>query len=432
MAHPVPAQRPWRTAILAGMASYLDSAALVGSGIGISVLYAGPLGLTPGMIGTVLACQQFAFALGALFGGRLGDRFGRRRVLTLALIVFAVGAVLLATAVAPWMLIPGAVLTGLGIGADLPVALALANEAAPPRRKGRMVSLSALLWALGIATVQLVVSFVGHLGVTGARIIFWGLVGIAVLVLLLRISLPESQEWLDARRAADRDGRTGAPAVQFRNIGQIFRRPVVFAVLATGIFYAAWNVGASINGQYKTYIWTTLAGGDVETISRLALIALVLSLLASALFMALVDTRWRRPLTVIGTVLILVSWAPLTFLGPSRASILVLVFLFGLASSLAGEPLYKVWSQELIPTLLRGTAQGVTMAFARVVAAILAFVVPSLLASSPRVVFTGIFVCAVVSTVVLLVWMPRLRTADEYAPEAAAVAGETAAASSAR
>ncbi len=431
MTHPLPAQRPWRTAFLAGMASYLDSAALVGSGVAISVLYADALGLTPGLIGTVLACQQFSFAVGALFGGRLGDRFGRRRVLTLALIVFAVGAVLLATAMAPWMLIPGAILTGLGIGADLPVALALANEAAPRRRKGRMVSVSSLLWALGIATVQLVVSFIGHLGATGARIIFWGLVGVAILVLLLRISLPESQEWLAARRTADRNGQTAAPSVRFRNTDQIFRRPVVFTVLATGIFYATWNVGASINGKYGSYMWTKLAGGDVETISRLTLVAVVISFLTSALFMALVDTPWRRPLTVIGTVLILVSWAPLTFFGPSRVSILVVVFLFGVASSFAGEALYKVWSQELIPTLLRGTVQGITMAFTRVIAATLALVVPSLLAWSPRVVFTGIFVCAVISTLVLLFWMPRLRTPDEFAPETD-VATETAAVPSPR
>ncbi|MET7571204.1 MFS transporter [Streptomyces sp. NPDC005492] len=421
MTHPVPAQRPWRTAVLAGMASYLDSAALVGSGIGIGVLYAGPLGLSTGMIGTVLACQQFSFAVGALFGGRLGDRFGRRRVLTLALIVFAVGAVLLAVANGPSTLVCGAVLTGLGIGADLPVALALANEAAPPRRKGRMVSLSAVLWTVGIATVQLVVSFAGHLGITGGRIIFWGLAGVAVLVLLLRITLPESAEWLAARNAAAGGGRASAPSVRLRDISQIFRRPVVFTVLATGVFYATWNVGASVNGAYKTYIWTNLAGGDVETISRLALYALGLSFLGTVLFMTLVDTRWRRPLTLLGTVLVLVSWAPLTFFGPSKGSILCVVFLFGVASSFAGEPLYKVWSQELIPTLLRGTAQGVTMAFARVIAALLAFVVPSLLASSPRTVFTGIFVCAVVSTLVLVFWMPRLRTPDADAAEPAAL-----------
>ncbi|WP_190813956.1 MFS transporter [Saccharopolyspora pogona] len=419
---PAPPQRPWRTAVLAGMASYLDSAALVGSGIAISVLYAHELGLTPAIIGAVLACQQFSFAVGALLGGRLGDRFGRRRVLTLALLVFAVGAAVLASATAKWMLYPGAILTGLGIGGDLPVALALANEVAPRRRKGRMVSLSQAQWVLGIASVQLVVSFVGHLGVTGARIVFWGLVGVAVLVLLLRISLPESQEWLSARRAADGAGATAPSVVRWGQLRQIFRRPVVFAVLGTGIFYALWNVGASINGKYQSYLWTKVAGGGVETISRLALIALGISFLASVLFMAIVDTRWRRVFATVGSVIILVSWAPLAFFGASQVTILFVVFLFGLGSSFAGEPLYKVWAQELIPTLLRGTTQGMTMAFTRVIAATLALVVPAMLATTPRTVFTGIFVCAIISTIVGLVWIPRLRKAEDAAPAPASPA----------
>ncbi|MEB3370036.1 MFS transporter [Saccharopolyspora sp. S2-29] len=394
------------------MASYLDSAALVGSGIAISVLYAGELGLTPAIIGAVLACQQFSFAAGALFGGRLGDRFGRRRVLTLALVVFAVGAAVLGSASATWMLYPGAILTGLGIGADLPVALALANEAAPRKRKGSMVSLSQVQWGLGIVSVQLVVSFVGHLGAPGARIIFWSLVGVAVLVLLLRISLPESQEWLTARSAAPTDAVT--PSVV--RIRQIFRRPIVFAVLATGIYYATWNVGASINGKYQSYLWTKLAGGDIETLSRLAVIATVLSFLASVLFMTVVDSRWRRLFATLGTVLILVSWAPLALFGASQVSILFVVFLFVLGSSFAGEPLYKVWAQELIPTLLRGTTQGATMAFTRIIAATLALVVPTMLTTMPRTVFIGIFVCAVISALVGLLWIPRLHRPLEPAP----------------
>lgn len=404
------AVRPLRTALLAGMASYLDAAALVSSGVAISVLYAPALHLTPVMIGLVLACQQLSFAVGALFGGRLGDRFGRRRVLTLALVVYAVGTAILAGTTSVWMLFPGVVLSGLGIGADLPVALAMANEVAPRAKKGRMVVLSQLQWTLGIATVQLAVSQVGHLGVTGGRILFSGLAVLAVVVLALRFALPESEEWLAARREADEARQRGESAgtVRFEHLTQVFRRPVLWAVLATAVYYATWNVGASINGKYGSYIWTQLAGGDVEAYARLALVALPLTFLASLLFMGVVDTRWRWPFTAIGSVLIILGWAPLALWGPSQQAMVALVFLFGIGSCFAGEPLYKVWSQELIPTLLRGTSQGVTMAVTRVIAAVLAFVVPPLLATDPAVVFVGIFAFALVSSAVWLFWVPRL------------------------
>jgi inositol transporter-like SP family MFS transporter len=402
----VHAQRPWRTAILAGMASYLDSAALVSSGTAVSVLYAPALHLNPASIGLVLACQQLAFGTGALFGGRLGDIFGRRKVFTVTLIGFAVAMGILAAASSEWMLFLGVILAGLTVGADLPVSLALANESAPKAKKGRMVVLASLMWTLGIASVQLVLSLVGHLGATGARILFAELLVTTVIVLLLRLTIPESAEWAEARTRAVE--RPKASNETFNHLGQIFRRPVVFTVVATGLFYTAWNVGASIQGKYGGYMWTKLAGGDIETFSRYSLLALPLTFAASLLFMRLVDTKWRRISIIIGSVLILAGWLPLALFGATQASLLAMVFVWALGSCFAGEALYKVWSQELVPTLLRGTGQGLTMFFARVVAAILALVVPTILAGSPGVVFVGIFAFAVVSVLIGLFFMPRL------------------------
>jgi MFS transporter, SP family, inositol transporter len=402
-------QRYWRTSILAGMASYLDSAALVSSGTAVSVLYAPELHLDPAAIGLVLACQQLAFGTGALFGGRLGDIFGRRRVFTISLIGFAVAMAILASASSQGMLFTGVILAGLSVGADLPVSLAMANESAPKGKKGQMVILAALMWTLGIASVQLVISLVGHLGATGARILFGELLVTTIIVLLLRLTVGESTEWVTARdRAAEQPkGKSGSETLN--HVGQIFRRPVLSTVVAVGLFYAAWNVGASIQGKYGGYMWTKLAGGDIETFSRMSLIALPITFGASILFMRLVDTKWRRPAIIVGSLLILVGWFPLAFFGATQFSLIAMVFVWGLGSCFAGEGLYKVWSQELIPTLLRATGQGLTMFFARVVAAILALVVPTMLAGTPNIVFTGIFVAAAVSVLIAWMWLPRLR-----------------------
>src|SRR3954464_7630512 len=84
----------WRVAILAGMASYLDAGSIITSG-GALVLYKEHFGLTLSQIGQLSAILTFLFAIGALTGGRLGDRFGRRRVFTTTMTGLAIGAALL-------------------------------------------------------------------------------------------------------------------------------------------------------------------------------------------------------------------------------------------------------------------------------------------------------------------------------------------------
>ncbi|MFF1649152.1 MFS transporter [Streptomyces sp. NPDC058240] len=190
-------QNPWRTAVVAGMASYLDAGAIVTTGTAL-VLYAPHLGLNEAAIGRISALLTFCFALGALTGGRLGDRFGRRRVLTLTLLLFLLGTALLAGATGPAMLHAGVIVVGLAIGADLPVSLALIAEEAPPGRKGRMIALSGLLWAAGIVVATLFAIFVSPLGELGARLLYGQLLLVAVIVLALRTTLRESAEWTAA------------------------------------------------------------------------------------------------------------------------------------------------------------------------------------------------------------------------------------------
>src|SRR5512134_1035271 len=119
--------RPWRTGFLAGMASYLDGGAIVTTGTAL-VLYQSTLNLNEVAIGILSGLLTLFFALGAVVGGRLGDRFGRRRVFTASLMLYAVGITTLMAAIHPAMLYVGVVLTGIAIGADLPVSLALVAE----------------------------------------------------------------------------------------------------------------------------------------------------------------------------------------------------------------------------------------------------------------------------------------------------------------
>ncbi len=406
-------RRPWRTATLAGMASYLDSGALVTSGIAIGGSYAAPLGLDAGTIGALLGLQTLMFAAGALIGGRLGDRFGRRLVFSLSLVLYAAGTALLLVGASTALLYIGVLAVGFAIGADLPVSLALINEEAPAGEKGKLVVFSNMLWLAGIVAVVVISSIVGSWGVLGGRIMFAHLLIVSVVVLVLRLTLRESAEWAAARRAADADEVVDATRVHFSRVGQLFRPPVVFAVISTGLYYATWNLGASTLGSFGTYLWTTLTGGGVAEFSQLTLIGLPVGFVAGFIFMRVIDKPARHGWFVAGTVLMLVAWALPAVLGPSRFTLVAVLLVSGLGNAFAGESIYKVWSQELVPTLLRSTSSGVTMAFTRVIAALAAFVTPALAAANPRLLFGLLLAFTVVSAVIGLAWVPRLPKAQD-------------------
>ncbi|MEW2400785.1 MFS transporter [Streptomyces sp. NPDC046862] len=416
------ASSPWKTATLAGMASYLDAAALVTSGIAVGGYYAGPLQLGAGAIGSLLGLQTLAFAVGALFGGRLGDRFGRRTVFTLSLGLYAVGALLLLVAVGPALLYAGVVAAGLAIGADLPVSLALVNEEAPAGRKGTMVVFSGMLWLAGIVAVLVLSSFMGVQGMLGGRILFAHLLVVAVVVLLLRLTLSESAEWTAARRAADTRSTARSENIEFSRVRDLFRAPALHALLATGLYYATWNLGANTLGQFGTFLWTALAKGEVAQFSQLTLLGLPVGFAAGLLFMRVIDKPSRHAWFAVGSGLIVLAWALPALLGPSRFTLVAVMLISGLGNSFAGESVYKVWSQEMFPTLLRATAQGVTMAFTRAVAGLAALGTPAFALGHTRLMFGTLFGLALAAAVIGLLWVPRLPTAPRPEPMAPSTA----------
>lgn len=82
---------------------------------------------------------------GAAIGGWINDRFGRRMSLLAADVLFFVGATVMALAPAPWMIILGRVLVGLGVGMASMTSPLYISEASPARIRGALVSTNGLL-----------------------------------------------------------------------------------------------------------------------------------------------------------------------------------------------------------------------------------------------------------------------------------------------
>jgi inositol transporter-like SP family MFS transporter len=368
---------PWWIAIVCGMASYIDAAAIVSSGTAL-VLYQHSIGVTEGQIGVLSAMLTLAIAAGAVSGGRLGDRFGRRAVFVATMTMVVIGAGILVAAPGFVGLLIGTIVLGLGSGADLPVSLATISEAAPEDTRGRLVGFSQILWFGGILGANLVSAIAGGWGQVGGQVMYAHVGVVALVVLLLRLTVPESRTWSDARREKE----SGAATIRAQRTGirdvlgqKAFRVPLV----ALLVFYTLTNIGANTGGQFNQFIAVNVVGISVQTQSLIGIGSQVIGVAGAAVFMRIVDGPHRMAFYIFGAVCLVFSYLTPVLFGFTIAPWLVNSAVNAIGGAFAFEAIMKVWAQESFPTLLRSSVQGFVIAFARVVAALVALVTPVLM-----------------------------------------------------
>ncbi|MDN4473825.1 MFS transporter [Demequina zhanjiangensis] len=407
------APNEWWVGAVAGMASYIDAAALVATGIALAI-YMGTIGLSPDHYGYLQSALGFSVAIGAVVGGRLGDTFGRRRVFLTTMTMIVIGTTLMTFGVSFPVLLAGIIVMGLGVGADLPVSLATIAEAASDKNRGKIILLSNLLWLGGIVSVVMLASFAGHYGRISGQIMF-GLVGVmAALVLIGRLTIPESTTWTaarDERRAGIKTARAENASVKDLLTGP-YAKP--FIVLLA--FYGLTNLYMNTNGQFNTFIATNIAGSTVEEFNRWALISMVVGGVIGLLAMRVIDTKYRMPFYILGGVFLV--GAPLIMVvgGITLTTLVASLFVSTVGGAFAFEGIMKVWTQESFPTMLRSTAQGSIVAFARLAASALAAFTPALLINSGQA-FYGVLALAVATGLIVAYVFFSKHTVTTFASE---------------
>jgi inositol transporter-like SP family MFS transporter len=396
-------RQQWRWSVLAGMASYLDAGSIVALGAGLA-LFQAYLHLSSDAVGALAAIGPNAIgcALGAFIGGRLGDRLGRKRIYKYDLLVYAAGILCIALAVNSPMLFAGVFVVGVAVGADVPTSLALVGEFSPAGARGRLLGFTQVAWSLGPVVVLVLALVLSPLGLLGIRIVFLQLFLVALVTWALRQGLTESPRWQQAA--------TAAPSVARPGLRKLFTGANLRALAWTGTIYLFWNLAAGTAGIFTPYIVKTLHAGSQAAGVALSCAGFVIGIVVTVLvFMPYADRghSTRRLMWGIGAVMQIVAYALFIVLPFTIPVIILNILLFGAGAVLAGEPFYKTFSQELFPTMLRGTAQGITFGVARTCLGVWSFFVPTLAHAGISVVGALLSLFLLISGVVGYVFMPN-------------------------
>lgn len=391
----------WKWSALAGMASYLDAGSIVALGAGLAILQK-KFGLSDGAVGILAAIGPNALgcALGALIGGWLGDKLGRKKIYQYDLMVYAFGILLIACCVNKEMLFVGTFIIGLAVGADVPTSLALVGEFAPDKARGKLLGFTQVAWCLGPVVVLWLALALASLDMLGIRIVFLHLFVVAVVTWALRRGLAESARWTQASQSGRGVGR---------NLWQLFQGANFRAIVWTATIYLFWNLAAGTAGIFNPYIINTLhAGGQAMSVGLSSTNFIITMIVTVAVFMRYSDRSYktRKLLWGIGAVLQTISYGLFLFLPFTITTVVCNLVLFSASAALSGEAFYKVFSQELFPTRLRGTAQGFTFGVARTILGVWSFFVPILAHAGIRQIAALLTLFLAISGVVGYFFMP--------------------------
>ncbi|HZC73927.1 MAG TPA: sugar porter family MFS transporter [Jatrophihabitans sp.] len=194
----VPTRFYWQLTLLATIGGFLFGYDTANIGSALTVL---PYKLGDFASGYLVAGASLGAAAGALSAGTLTDKFGRRSLLIIDALIYAIGAILSAVTPNVGVLMIARTLIGLAIGADSAIATAYISEYAPSKQRGRLGMLQQWMITVGILFSYIVALVVFRVWPDSATSADWrwifGLGAVPALIgLVLRFEMPESPRWL--------------------------------------------------------------------------------------------------------------------------------------------------------------------------------------------------------------------------------------------
>jgi MFS family permease len=194
----------------------------------------------------VLGASLAATAAGGVLFGILSDRFGRKAVLQWTILTYSLGTFCSGFSSSLEMLLVFRIVTGLGVGGEWGIGQTYVGETFPPHLRGRYGAYMQTGAPIGIALATIVGGFVAP--VIGWRAAFFLSVLPALLVVVVRRSLPESDVWLLRKPTG---GVQDNPfAAEFHRFMQLFA-PAYRRIFLLSLTLAVFDMSA----YWFTYSW---------------------------------------------------------------------------------------------------------------------------------------------------------------------------------
>ena len=351
-------------------------------------------GLLPFIHGLVMSSALWGTVIGAVCGGKVCDRIGRKPTLFWVGVLYFVSAAWSAFALGPWDLMVARFIGGLGVGASSIAAPVYIAEIAPPERRGQLGGLFQFNIVLGMVVSQFVNWGIGSAGL-GETTWRWMLGAEAVPALaftLMTFSLVESPRYLAMRRS-----NSQAPALNASTAGFFCRanlRPI-FVAFCVAMFNQLSGINAMMYFAKRVF---EMAGFTPRVaLGTAALMSVVLGLGTFAgLF--LIDRFGRRTLLIIGSVGCIVAHyaASAAFVFDLGMLAAVCIFQFVVFFAVGQGVVIWVLISEIFPQRLRAQGQSWGSFTHWSFCALLTFVFPAMAASwAPASIFAFFGTCLV-------------------------------------
>jgi putative MFS transporter len=387
-------------------------------------------------IGSVTVAGLFVGTLGQ---GEFTDRFGRKAVYQFNLLLFGLATIVAALPPMPsigfdpgysWLLV-FRFIAGIGLGAEQPLCFSYIAEYSPKNIRGRLTAFMQFIggawpWPVGVLLTLALRDSIGWRGI-------WIIIGIGALVIfVLRFSLPESPRWLathgQGQRALDLLQRMGLRTVPLATLradaasnarsdplGVVLRQYPGRVIAGMACFYAFFSIALGL-GAWLPNILVERGFTVAKSLNSIFWITLAFPC-ASAFMMYSLERFGRKPTASVAFILTGVFgllWANAT----SEAMVLAIGFAMIFFTQLAGNSA-QIFISEVFPTNARASGFGMCAAAGRVGAFV---AIPSILWIKDgwglNAVFLAIAAMVAVAAVAVTRVGPEARglSLDEIAP----------------